>query len=250
MTSLGTFTDKLSAADPDRVRAASLADPREREKLIWIYAFHLELAKVPELVSERMIGEIRYQWWRDAIEEIYAGGRVRAHEVTTPLTDILRDCDVPRFWCDKLIDGRSRDLDPAPFADIAAAREYCRQTSGVLMQIASKVLSNDIDAELAGQAGAAWGLTGLCRAYPYYHSTMLAGVEFADLCEAASAAHSAARLSKVRPEIMPACAYAALVPRYLRHMKKPGFDPRAEKVILSPFGKQLTQLKAVMTGRL
>ena len=63
--------EQLKAADPDRCRAAMFADKTTRERLLLLYAFHYELAKVPELVSEPMIGAIRYQWWRDAITEIY-----------------------------------------------------------------------------------------------------------------------------------------------------------------------------------
>ena len=54
--------EQLKAADPDRCRAAMFADKTTRERLLLLYAFHYELAKVPELVSEPMIGAIRYQW--------------------------------------------------------------------------------------------------------------------------------------------------------------------------------------------
>ena len=76
---------RVQSADPDRLRAAQLADKEGRERLLILYAFHLELAKVPELVSEPMIGDIRYQWWRDAVAEIYETNSVRKHEITTPL---------------------------------------------------------------------------------------------------------------------------------------------------------------------
>ena len=89
-----------------------------------------------------MLGDIRYQWWRDVLDEIYAGGAVRKHEVTTPLADLFREIEMPRFWADQLIDGRAKDLDPQPFADLDAARDYCRQTSGTLMQMAVFILGD------------------------------------------------------------------------------------------------------------
>ena len=131
---------QLKDIDPDRLRAAVLGSKGERESLELLYAFHYELAKVPELVSEPMIGQIRYQWWRDVLAEIYEGKTVRSHEITTPLEGLLKQADVPRFWCDRLIDGRERDLDPTPFANLAETKDYCRQTSGTLMQIAVKCL--------------------------------------------------------------------------------------------------------------
>ena len=81
---------RLDTVDPDRMRAARLADADVRGHLIALYAFHAELAKIPELVSEPMLGQIRYQWWRDCIGEIYAGGSVRAHEVSTPVAEMVQ----------------------------------------------------------------------------------------------------------------------------------------------------------------
>jgi len=127
--------DTLKKADPDRCRAAMFGEAATRGKLLTLYAFHYELAKVPELVSEPMLGAIRYQWWRDCVDEIYTDKPVRRHVVATPLAEVLRASDVPRFWIDRLIDGRERDIDPRPFADMDAARAYCQATSGQLMQL-------------------------------------------------------------------------------------------------------------------
>jgi len=128
--------DTLKKADPDRCRAAMFADEALRQKLLTLYAFHYELAKVPELVSEPMLGAIRYQWWRDCVDEIYTGKPVRRHEVATPLSEVLREAEIPRFWVDRLIDGRERDIDPRPFGTLDETKQYCQDTSGQLMQIA------------------------------------------------------------------------------------------------------------------
>ena len=57
--------ERVKNADPDRCRAAMFAGKDLRQNLLTLYAFHYELAKIPELVSEPMLGAIRYQWWRD-----------------------------------------------------------------------------------------------------------------------------------------------------------------------------------------
>ena len=119
MSDLNPVTrDALKKADPDRYRAALMADVQGRTDLLILYAFHYELSKVPDVTSEPMVGQIRYQWWRDAVDEIYTSKEVRRHEISTPLADMLQRTDVPRFWIDKLIDGRERDLDPQPFKDM------------------------------------------------------------------------------------------------------------------------------------
>lgn len=243
--------DALKQADPDRYRAALMADVIGRDDLLILYAFHYELAKVPEVTSEPMLGQIRYEWWREAIDEIYSDKPVRRHEITTPLNDLLLRRDVPRFWVDRLIDGRARDLDPQPFNDLSAARAYCRATSGTLLQIAVKVLGGDPD-EGVLLAGEAWGLTGLARSYGYYHDRILQNISFGEIVSAAEQTHAAARaeLGKSGTEIFPALAYVALVPSFLKRMTSKGFDPLNAKVSYSPLAKQSRLMMAGLKGRI
>ncbi len=248
--------ETLKGVDPDRYRAALMAGAPARDRLLTLYAFHYELAKVPEMVSEPVIGAIRYQWWRDAVAEIYEGKPVRKHEVATPLRTVLIDCDVPRYWVDALIDGRERDLDPRPFANISEAKEYCTATSGKLMQIAVQVAAPDSDlseTQSAGiaQAGLTWGLTGLARAYRFYQSRMLSELTFSEIKDAAGAAYDAAgrALGKVDTQVMPAVAYAALAPKYLARMGG-SFDPAKDSVSYGPLAKQMRLMRAGMTGRI
>lgn len=242
--------DRLKGADPDRVRAAMFADMETRSRLMLLYAFHLELAKVPELVSEPMIGQIRYQWWREAIAEIYETDGVRKHEITTPLRALLHEYDIPRYWVDQLIDGRERDIDPRPFESLIEAQDYCAATSGALMKIAVKLCGAEPE-EGVEAAGTAWGLTGLARAYCYYHETMLSKIAFPRLCEIARAKHAAAKtpLKQIKSEAFPAVAYTALIPGFISKMSHSQHDPATMSVSYGPLAKQLRLLRAVFTGR-
>ena len=249
MSELNLVTrDALKKADPDRYRAALMSAAQGRDDLLILYAFHYELSKVPDVTSEPMLGQIRYEWWREAIDEIYAGREVRRHEISTPLAEMLRRTEVPRFWIDSLIDGRARDLDPQAFTDMDDARDYARQTSGQLMQIAVKVMGGTPD-ERVLRAGEAWGLTGLARSYGYYHDRALQNFNFEDLVRAAQTTYEAAH-GKVDTSIFPAVAYTALVPKFLRRMSRDGFDPKAEKVTYGPLSKQFRLLIAGLSGRI
>jgi len=246
-----TLIANLKAVDPDRYRSALFADKVSREKLLTLYAFHAELAKIPELVSEPMLGEIRYQWWRDCVEEIYTGAAVRKHEVATPLAEVLMASEMPRFWVDRLIDGRARDLDSQPFGDIDAARLYCLQTSGVLMQMAVHVLDNQA-AEGIAHAGEAWGLTGIARSWKYYTNGMVSEIEFADVCAAAKDSHAQAqsKLKNLPPAAFPAIAYTALVPKFLSKLMSPQHDSASQSVSYAPIFKQLRLMGAVIKGQI
>ena len=242
--------EQLKSVDPDRLRAAVFADKAGRERLQLLYAFHYELAKVPELVSEPMIGQIRYQWWRDAVAEIYEGKPVRKHEIATPLAEMLLEHDVPRFWVDRLIDGRERDLDPRPFVNLDEAKEYCRQTSGVLMQIAVKLLGSE-PSEAVLSAGEAWGLTGLARAFGHYQKGMLSEVDFNAICKAAQQSRNVASqgLKALPSTAFPAVAYIALVPKFLTRLTHSKHDPAKMSVSYGALLKQLRLMGAVMRGR-
>lgn len=246
-----TTREALKQADPDRFRAALMSAAQGSADLLILYAFHYELAKVPEVTSEPMLGQIRYEWWREAIDEIYSDRAVRRHEISTPLREMLRRRDVPRFWVDRLIDGRARDLDPQPFTDLVAARDYCRQTSGTLMQIAVKVLGVD-PSDGVLDAGEAWGLTGLARSYSYYHDRILQNISFDELVSAAKDRHQIARaeLATSQSDMFPAIAYAALVPGFLKRLTKTGFDPIQDTVSYSPLSKQMRLMRAGLTGRI
>ena len=237
--------EQLKQADPDRCRAAMFADKEVRERLLLLYAFHYELAKVPELVSEPMIGAIRYQWWRDAIAEIYDGKPVRQHEIALPLAALISERDIPRFWIDKLIDARERDLDPQPFSNLDEAKTYCRDTSGVLMQLAVKVAGQDPDDKVMA-AGQAWGLTGLARGWEFYKDTVLKEIALPDLLTESRKTYVEAKtsLGKLPPAIAPAILYTALVPGFLK--RRESDPPKA----YSQLAKQMHLLRTSLTGNL
>lgn len=243
-----TTREALKKADPDRYRGALMSNSQGREDLLILYAFHYELSKVPDVTSEPMLGQIRYEWWREAIDEIYSDKEVRRHEISTPLSDMLRRRDVPRFWIDRLIDGRARDLDPQPFANMDDAKDYARQTSGQLMQIAVKVLGGTPDEQVI-RAGEAWGLTGLARSYGYYHDRALQNLDFEDIISASRASYEAAR-NKIGSDVFPALAYVALIPGFLKRLGRQGFDPVSDKVDYGPLSKQARLMAAAIKGKI
>ncbi len=54
--------------DPDRYLATLFAPAAARPHLFALYAFSLTVARVREAASNPMAGEIRLQWWRDALQ--------------------------------------------------------------------------------------------------------------------------------------------------------------------------------------
>src|SRR5512134_2813208 len=95
--------------DYDRYLAALFAPAAARERLFALYAFNHEIAKVRETVSEPMLGQIRLQWWREAIASIY-DGKPRPHAVVDALAEAVAERHPPRAGFEALIDAREFDL--------------------------------------------------------------------------------------------------------------------------------------------
>ncbi|MEM9054186.1 MAG: squalene/phytoene synthase family protein [Pseudomonadota bacterium] len=75
---------RIRRVDEERWLSSRYASPAHRNALIVLYAFYYELARVRVAVSDPTMGQIRFQWWRDALEEL-AKGEPRQHDVVLAL---------------------------------------------------------------------------------------------------------------------------------------------------------------------
>ena len=104
----------MSAADLDaQVRAADLdrwlssrfvADLGLRADLIALYAFEAELMAIPTRVTQPMLAEMRYVWWFEQMDGVFAGVPRKGHPVLEALTDIVARHDLDRAPFDALIE--------------------------------------------------------------------------------------------------------------------------------------------------
>lgn len=164
--------EMLRRQDHERYLTCLFAPASRREALFALYAFNLEVSKTAEVVSEPMLGQIRLQWWRDAIADIY-DRRPPAHGVAEPLAAAVSRHGLSRAHFERLIDAREADLTPDGPASLAALEDYARDTSSRLLWLALEVLGiagSDADPVrmAADSVGIAWALTGLLRAVPFH----------------------------------------------------------------------------------
>ena len=253
------LSDILQQADPDRRLAALFASPEASARLFALYAFNHEIARIADATSESLIGEMKLTWWRDAITDLYAGTpKIRRHIVTgalAPLTDHL-----PQAELLDLIDARFDDVSAAPHADLDALMDYVDRTSVRLIRLALILTEGELPAQQIIDAGRAWGLTGLMRAFAWRarigrapvagdYLTELGGTPamFAqglgsDRAKAAiqpvrAIAEDAARGFKAAGalpvEAVPAAGYAVLTPGYLKSLPKNPFEVPPERALLA-----------------
>ncbi|MGX6647394.1 squalene/phytoene synthase family protein [Maricaulaceae bacterium MS644] len=248
------FDALLQTSDPDRRMAALFAPPQIRGRLFSLYAFYHEIARVPEAVSDAMIGEMRLAWAREAVADLFADPpKVRRHDIYEALSELRAAPGAPdRETLETLVEARAADLGEGPFPTRADRRDYVDRTAVTLMRAAARLCKPDLD--LGGEAGAAihaagrlWGFTGLIRAFPAlcqagrppFAADELAGAPLneTDLHQGAKPAdakaalkgliaeadEAQAMLSRTRSvlpaEVFPALGYAGLARGYLKQIK-------------------------------
>lgn len=170
--STDTLADAVRRDDPDRYLAALFAPEDVRARLMVLYAFYGEIARIPDAVSEPVIGEMRLAWAREAVGDLFASPRkVRRHDVYEGLAAILDAPGAPdREALVTLIEARSADLGEGAFPDAAERETYVDRTAGLLLRRAVRLCAPGWTPDEAGEAaltaaGRAWGYTGLLRAF-------------------------------------------------------------------------------------
>lgn len=240
----------VRAADKDRYLATLFAPADRRGGLFALYAFGAEIAGVRGRVREPMAGEIRLQWWRDALSG-ERGGEVAANPVAEALMQTVARFALPRQRLLDLIEAHAFDLYDDPMPDFDTLEGYARQTSGVAFELAALICGARAE-HAAGQAGIAYGITSLLRIFALHVSrrqlfipeqafeegappeTAFAGKGSPSLTHALGMMRARARrslevaesaLSHVPATAMPAFLPLTLVPGYLTAMERPSYDP-------------------------
>ncbi|WP_112664226.1 phytoene/squalene synthase family protein [Microvirga flavescens] len=253
----------VKEGDPDRYWATLFSPADKRRHLFALYAFSFEIARVRDSITEALVGEMRLQWWRDALQG-EARGEVRANPVAAALDDTIVTFRLPRQPLVDLIEARVFDLYEDPMPSLNDLEGYCGETSSSLFRLASIILAGGTDpgqADAAGHAGVAYAITGLLRAFPWHsrrqqvyvpsdilnrhgvvRDDIVMGRGGPGLMDSLADLRAVARrhLTQVRvlsPAIssaaLPAFRPLALVEPYLRLMESRDYDPFATVIELA-----------------
>jgi 15-cis-phytoene synthase len=245
----------VRAHDKDRFLAALFAPAELRRHLHALYAFDGEIARVRDAAREVLPGEIRLQWWRDALAG-QARGEIKANPVAAALLDTIAQCGLPREPLLGLVDAHSFDLYDEPMASLADLDSYGRDTEAAVMTLGARVLAGGEDpgtAAAAAAAGIACTIAHRLRSFPYdvsrrqmfvpvelleRHGVPRAEVEarrntpglraaFAELRRHARAAFAQFRsaAAEIPDRCAPAFLAAAIVPPLLARLERAAGDP-------------------------
>jgi len=262
--------------DRDRYLSVLFAPEAKRPALFALYAFNVEIARVRDLIHEPLPGEIRLQWWRDAIlGEAPAAG----NPVAEALVRTIREYELPAAAFDNMIEARLFDLYDDPMPSRTDLEGYCGETASALIQLAGLVLDRDAaltTADLAGHAGCAQAITGLLRSLPIHLARGQCYVP-RDILSAAGSSPEAfvaekggaagkravaamialarehltqfeAGVREMPPSLRPAYLPAALASAYLSILSVPSADPFNRISDISPLRRTIIMTRRAFFG--
>jgi phytoene synthase len=276
MMAASSWDGFVRSVDYDRYLSSLFAPVALRRQLNVLYAFNHEVAKTAETVTQPIAGQIRLQWWRDRISELYRGAAID-HRLSEALGQVIAAHHLPRELFEALIEAREHDLEEAPFATLASLEAYADATSGHIMRLAARILGagDSLDAP-ARHLGIAYAITGLCRSLPYHAArrrlmlpadqitalgisvedvfARTAGRSIQPLIDDLSAlAWNHLRAVKgvaVPRSALPALLPAAVVPLYLKALARPDFDIYRDSTEIGAHRRQLAMLGAMIRGHI
>jgi len=271
--SVESVAELVRRSDPDRYLSALFAPAQARPRLLALYAFNVEIARVADTVREPMMGEIRLEWWRETLASSRAG-RPRAHPVAQALAELFAAVALPIEPFEAMITGRAFDSSPDVLADRAAVEAYCDATSGNVMRLAGAVLGG-VDEDLSRAAGTAYALAGILRSIPHHaarHKSFLPEslMQSVGLTkDALFVRHERDRVKAIVAQMalwanehlaiarafrpgaarLPAYLPTSLVPLFLRRLTRRGFDPTRQAPDVPIHRRQIRLLAAAMRRR-
>ena len=269
----------LRESDRDRYLACLLAPPESQGLLAALYAFHAEIARVRDVVRDPLPGEIRLQWWRDALEDT-SGAKADGNPLAEALLHTVREARLPIGVLLDMIDARVFDLYDDPMESRSTLEGYAGETASALIQLACLILDPETargSAEAAGHAGVAQTIAGLLMLAPihrqrgqvYFPADLLGAIgldrtSFLNGADRAATARAVQALTGLGREHLgkaravsktvsrgnrPAFATVALAEAVFTRAEKAGADVFERSIVPPQWRRQWWMWRAARSGR-
>ncbi|NKD76461.1 squalene/phytoene synthase family protein [Haematospirillum sp. H1815] len=142
--------------DPVRFLTTLFVPDRVRPALWALYAFNAELGRIRDVVTEQVLGQIRFQWWRDTLENLEAGV-VAKSPIVQDLATLVQTYYVPVSLLCHMVDARSAEVESLPFETEHALEQYCDGYGGALAEAVCRIggVHDEVVVSAARQVGQA-----------------------------------------------------------------------------------------------
>ncbi len=271
------FAETVRETDPDRHLSILYAAEERRSDLAALHAFDIEVAGLRRRIREPMAGEIRLQWWRDALAA--PAGQATGHPLADALRATIAERRLPLKPFVDLLDARVFDLYDDPMPSVGDLEGYCGETASAVIQLAALILDREAApsaADAAGHGGCALAITRMIAALPatqargqcYLPGDLLAAagsdaqafVSGADMPAAARAVAAFAALARqhlgsferragdLPPTLRPAFLPLAVVPAMLARIEREPAAALKRSIDIGPFRRHWLTFRHAMRG--
>lgn len=162
----------LRELDRDRYLSCLLMPAGARADLSTLFLVNAEIAAIRDRVKEALPGEIRLQWWREAL----AGERtseVAAHPFAAQAVEMIARRNLPQAAFERLCEARLFDLYNDPMPGREAYEAYAGETASTLLQLSAMIIDPDraqSAAEVSGHGGIAQSVAGHLMLLPAHRA--------------------------------------------------------------------------------
>ena len=132
-----------------------------------IRAFNIEVARIPDMVSNPTVGSFRMQFWRDTINATF-DAQPPAEPVAILLASVLTNYKLNKSWFLRLISTRERMLTHPGYTSLTELETYAENTYSTVLYLtlsAYPLKSITMD-HLASHIGKAAGICAVLRGFP------------------------------------------------------------------------------------
>ncbi|RDL39693.1 uncharacterized protein BP5553_04033 [Venustampulla echinocandica] len=147
-----------------------------KDAYLAIRALNIELARIPDLVSNPTVGALRMQFWRDNLTRTFAGTPPKepvAILLHTALQSLRSrhpglSTSVMKGWFMRIVNIREQYMDNRPFTTIDALETYAENTYSTLLYLtlATIPLNSMSTDHVASHIGKATGIAAILRGLP------------------------------------------------------------------------------------
>jgi 15-cis-phytoene synthase len=166
MDSYQIAAETVREQDRDRYFADLFVPEPKRRHVLALHAFNAEIVRIRDMVTEPPLGEIRQEWWRQALT---GEGTGEGSPIAEAVLATMSEFRLPPAPFEALISARTFDLYNDPMPSVADLEGYAGETSSALFQLAAMILADGSDpgsADAAGHAGVAQTLAAALLRLP------------------------------------------------------------------------------------
>lgn len=268
-TQADTIREAARSGEPDRYLSALLAPHVARDDLITLAAFAAEIDKIGRQVHDAYLGEIRLQWWREALCD-RAPEKMSGHPVADAFESVIRRRGLSRERLGEYFDASVHRLFSEPPENDTQLTLAISLIEGTLFAFAAQIIgasSDAADTELIENCAQAYGRARLALDLPYALAagrnplpnsfvTSLSSPDWraaiTELCASARVhlAHARPAFSAASSAVKSALLPVALVEPYLRVISRQGHDPARDVASIAPLTRTWRLAKCHVLGRL